>query len=271
MMAAEMSERQELTFNGAIAGTSLRGTLDRPSDHAQGRRAAVVLHRGIVTSDADNDFLEALGVALADAGVLALRFEPRTAGLILDDFHAFSLTDDRDDLLNAMQTMAARDDVDAGRIGLIGWSLGAISACAAVASHPSLERLSLINPATPSFVVTRLQRSNGSPAPLQPEQVPRAFAQQLEGADSARDAAMRAQPTLIVHAAADRMIPPAISLEYLNALEKANRPVERVLIARADHAFSVPAVRQGCIDRVVRFFAQSASSKRPATAVGAGA
>lgn len=263
-----MSERQELTFRGAMDGTSLHGTLDRPTG-AEGRRPTAVIHRGIVTSDADNDFLEALASSLVDAGMTVLRFEPRTAGLILDDFHAFTLANDRDDVRAAIQELASRDDVDGRRVGLIGWALGAMAACSTARNHAALERLCLINPATPSFVLSRLQRSNGSPTPLDPEHVPRAFAHDLESADSASDASVHEHATLIVHAAADRMVPPAVSLEYLRVLERANRAVERVAIARADHAFAEAATRQACIERVVRFFSQPAAIERNPATVGA--
>ena len=267
-----MPERQELTFASTVGGgTSIRATLDRPSGGGDTRRPAAVIHRGIVSTEADNDVLEALAVALAEAGIIVMRFEPRTAGLILDDFHAFTLENDRDDLLAAVQMVTARSDVDARRVGLIGWWLGAMAASAASRTSASLARLCLINPATPSYVLDCLERTNGSSKSLQPEHVPHAFAAALESADSAVDAAANEQPTLIVHAAADRAVPTTVSLEYLQALERANRPVERVLIARADHAFGEPAVRQACIERVARFFAQPAASKRMNAAVGVGA
>jgi fermentation-respiration switch protein FrsA (DUF1100 family) len=86
----------------------------------------------------------------------------------------------------------------------------------------------------------------------------------LKSITPTEDLTTRECPVLIVHGAADAIVPCEVSLAYLNALEVAGRHVEHVLVARGDHLFTSPAVRAACLDQVLRFFsALRASDAQP--------
>ncbi len=261
--------RQEFSIATPPGGQAMRGTLHMPGGNNGVRRPAVVLHRGLPSADeAGGDLIEAVAVACADAGFMALQFEPRVADLLLNDFNAYTIADEADDVVAAVNTIAGRADVDPARLGLLGFGLGAIAAAIAGRRLDSIKRLSLIAPATGGYVVSRLLKGNGAPAPLQPQQLPQAWAATLVESDAPGDVAAADRPTLIVHGAADRFIAPAASLAYLTALEAARRFVERMLIARADHAFSSPVGRRAAVERLVRFLTEPALA-RPSRAIGA--
>lgn len=274
-MMKRMSQRENISIGGATppeqhggGGKSpLRATLIRPDNGATARRPIVVINRGLASGEGDNDALDALSAALAAAGVIAVLAEPRTANLILDDFNGFRLSDEVDDLLAVAQHAGQLGDADPARLGLIGWSLGAVAVLLAAARLPAVQRVCLINPATPAHIITRLARREALTGGNEP--IPMAFVASLADLDAETLAAGHHAATLIVHAAADRFIPPAVSLEYLGGSEAAKRSVERVLIARADHAFSDSPARQVCAERVATFFSRAAApSKSPRAAVG---
>jgi hypothetical protein len=156
-------------------------------------------------------------------------------------------------------------------VNLLGFGLGAVAASVVAGRNASLRRLVLVAPAHAPYVASRMLKANGAPAALRPEQVPQAW---LAGATEADADALSAvaigeHSTLIVHGAADRFIAPETSVPYLAMLEAANRSIERVLVARADHLFTSPGARQACIDRVVRFMKQPPTATlRPRLAAG---
>jgi hypothetical protein len=268
-----MSQRENITMTpgpGPVAANAdgeteggglspLRAALVRPESLGNKRVPAVIINRGLASGEADNDVLDALAGELAEAGAIAVLLEPRTAHLILDDFNAFRLSDEIDDVLAAAAYAAARPDVDPARIGLIGWSLGAVAVSLAPARLEGVRRVCLVNPATPGHIISRLARREALASDNEP--IPMAFVAALADLDAAERLAGHEHATLIVHAGADRFIPPAVSLEYLAALERAQRSVERVLVARADHAFTDADARLSCAQRVAAFFAQAPAAR----------
>jgi alpha-beta hydrolase superfamily lysophospholipase len=261
------AQRQECSISTPKG--PIRATLHATGGNAA-RRPALALHRGIPSADEKaGDLLEAIVNAVSEAGMAALRFEPRTADLILADFNAYSVADETADLLAALNATAQHEAVDGARVSLLGFGLGAIATLAAARQVPSLNRVCLIAPAMGGDHVLRTVKGNGAPAPLRTEQLPDTWLAEAAQANAATSAADVVQPVLILHGAADRFIDAASSLPYAIAREAANLPVDRVLVARADHLFSSPAARQTCIERVVRFLTESAAP-RPAPRPTAG-
>ncbi len=101
----------------AVLIASGSGPLDRDSNH---RRARF-------------DVARQLAVALADAGLAALRYDKRGVGESPGDWRAAGLYDSVDDMGRALTTLAARPEVDAERIVLAGHSEGAILVAALAA------------------------------------------------------------------------------------------------------------------------------------------
>jgi pimeloyl-ACP methyl ester carboxylesterase len=118
------------------------GPLDRDSNH---RRARF-------------DVARQLAAALADAGLASLRYDKRGVGGTAGDWRAAGFTDNVDDLGRALQALAARPEIDGGRIVLVGHSEGALLS-AAVAGRGAAVRgvVLLAGSATPGEELLRWQ------------------------------------------------------------------------------------------------------------------
>lgn len=101
----------------AVAIASGSGPLDRNSNH---RRARFEVARQ-------------LAHALGEGGVASLRYDKRGVGESPGDWRAAGLHDNVDDLRRAVEALAARSEVDPGRVLVAGHSEGALLAAAVAA------------------------------------------------------------------------------------------------------------------------------------------
>jgi uncharacterized protein len=113
----------------------LAGTLTLPD--APAPVPAVLLAAGSGPLDRDSnhrrlrfDVTRALAHALAEGGLASLRYDKRGVGGSPGDWRAAGLYDNVDDLARACEALAARPEVDPGRIVLAGHSEGAVLAAA---------------------------------------------------------------------------------------------------------------------------------------------
>jgi uncharacterized protein len=251
------------TFEIAVERGTVRGALHLPATaSAESPCAAVLICRGVyVPADDAGGLLEHLCEELVQAGLAVLRFDHRCADMILDDFDVHTAAHDVEDAMAALRWMLRRNDVDQARIGLVGFSLGAIAATAVCNNVPSIARLCLLNALTSRSVANCMSEShaanghNGSNnGRIESGHLPASYPASLGGIDSAREVAAHERPTLVLHGAADKFVSPSISLEYVRVLLDAKRPVEHALVARGDHTFSGSAARAACVDRVCAFF-----------------
>jgi hypothetical protein len=118
----------------------LAGTLTLPEADPAAPVPAVLLVPGSGPLDRDSDHRRArfgvtreLAHALAGAGLASLRYDKRGVGGSPGDWRRAGLWDALDDLLRARDALAARPEVDGGRVVLAGHSEGAVLAAAAAA------------------------------------------------------------------------------------------------------------------------------------------
>jgi uncharacterized protein len=142
------------------------GPLDRDSNH---RRARF-------------DVARQLAHALADGGLASLRFDKRGVGESPGDWRTVGLHDNVDDLGRARGALAARPEVDPGRILLAGHSEGAVLAAALAARGvPAAGVVLLSMSATPGDELLRGQaRRIGPTLPRPVRGVLRLFRVDLE-------------------------------------------------------------------------------------------
>ena len=263
-----MLRRENMVVKSDAAGTaaSLRVTLVRP-EPTDGRQLlpAVVLNRGLAGSDADIDLMEAIAGALVEAGIIAAILEPRTANLILEDLNAYGLAHEVGDVLAVVQAIEALTDVSRGRVGLVGWSIGAIAALEAAAQSSDIARLCLLNPATASLLALQSEKPGNGNGPAH-DPLPEAFREAVLALAERESRPALQQPLLIVHAAADRTFPADSSGELLAC---GPTGAERVLVARADHAFSDPDCRAACFERLATFLSAAPAARSQRASVGA--
>jgi hypothetical protein len=122
-------------------GVTLHGSLTLPT--ARPAPVVVCLHGA---SDGTRDFrlfrhLESLAVP---AGIGVLRYDRRGSGASGGDLERASLSDLADDALAWVALVAAREDVDAARIGCWGFSQGGWIGPDAAARSPSIACLALV-------------------------------------------------------------------------------------------------------------------------------
>ncbi|WP_218040922.1 alpha/beta hydrolase family protein [Acrocarpospora macrocephala] len=117
----------------AADGLPLAGTLTLPA--GPGPHPAVLLLQGSgrLDRDANTDRLRmALGpplaAAIADHGIATLRYDRRGVGATPGNWRATGFADNRRDAAAALRALAARPDIRADAIGVVGHSEGALHA-----------------------------------------------------------------------------------------------------------------------------------------------
>jgi alpha-beta hydrolase superfamily lysophospholipase len=134
----------------AVLLISGSGPLDRNSDH---RRAPLGVSRY-------------LAEALAARGIASLRYDKRGAGASTGSFLAAGLSDNIADADAALQTLAARPEIDAGRLFAVGHSEGAVIATvlAAREGSPLAGVVLLAATARPGAEILRWQAAHIAPS-----------------------------------------------------------------------------------------------------------
>lgn len=111
-------------------GFNIVGTITRPKGGASARGPAVVLFSGQNATDRDSviagvPIMAQIAGALADAGIVSIRYDKRGYGQSGGRAEAATLTDFADDGRRVVRYLADRKFVDPRRIGVIGHAEGA--------------------------------------------------------------------------------------------------------------------------------------------------
>jgi hypothetical protein len=124
------------------------GPLDRDSDHRRARFGVI----------------RELAHALVAVGLASLRYDKRGVGGTPGDWRRAGWYDGVDDLVRALAALAARPEVDGGRVVLAGHSEGALLAAAAAARGAPVAGLVLLaGSATPGAELLRWQARQIAP------------------------------------------------------------------------------------------------------------
>ncbi|MCD0483248.1 alpha/beta hydrolase [Streptacidiphilus sp. ASG 303] len=190
---------RELPLPFACGGRRLSGTLALPD--GPGPHPAVLLLPGSGPVDRDSDHRRMpLGVtrllahALAGAGLASLRYDKRGVGASPGDWRRAGLHDNVDDAQAALAALAARGEVDAGRLLLLGHSEGAVLATALAGRGADVAGLGLLcGAARPGEEVLRWQARRIAPTlPAPVRAVLRLLRTDLEARVAANHARVRA-------------------------------------------------------------------------------
>lgn len=232
---------------------------------ARGERLAGLLHepagtpRGLVlistcfTCTRDIAPVRNLARDLADAGFLACRFDPAGSGKSEGRFEEATVSRHRDDLV------AVARQLDRKPLHLAGHSLGgALSLLAASELQPATVTTLATNAGKDSLrralgdeAFERARREGSVPfdsgdGVIRP--LTRAFVEDLERQDVLGAAGSLPCPLLVIHGAADALVP-ALAARALS--ERARAPLE--LVAGAGHLLSRPEDRDRIRARVLAF------------------
>lgn len=121
---------EEVTYENREAGVELSGTLTLPD--SPGAYPAVILLSGSGPNDRDASYdghkpFRVLAEYLTPLGIAVLRYDERGVGASTGDFPT-AFEDFAADALAGVAYLKSRPEIDAGKIGLIGWSEGATHA-----------------------------------------------------------------------------------------------------------------------------------------------
>jgi pimeloyl-ACP methyl ester carboxylesterase len=152
---ATVMAREELVRNAGdspafvpMAGFTAGATVTSPPSPT-GRRPAVILVPGVGPEDRDEAIagVPVFGLvagAVADAGYLVVRYDRRGVGQTGGRTENATLEDYRDDLLQVLDWVRHRKDVDADRIAVLGYDDGGAVAMLAAAKDDRIKALGLI-------------------------------------------------------------------------------------------------------------------------------
>lgn len=113
----------------------IAATLEMPE--GEGQFPAVLMFHGLGSSRDEVGLIFADSAkALAANGIASLRIDFRGFGKSDGDTGAFTLERQNEDAAIALQALAAMDQIDAGRIGVMGFSFGAGAAIELAAARP---------------------------------------------------------------------------------------------------------------------------------------
>ncbi|MEV1285767.1 alpha/beta fold hydrolase [Micromonospora sp. NPDC049679] len=154
---------RDIALRFTAADQTLAGTLTLPP--GTGPFPAVVLISGSGPLNRDSDHRKGafgvsreLAVALAGAGVASLRYDKRGVGESTGSFLTAGLTDNIGDARSALGALAARPEVDAARLFLVGHSEGALIATALAGERAPVAGVVLLaGAAKPGAAILRWQ------------------------------------------------------------------------------------------------------------------
>ncbi len=252
-----MGRRQP--FAVEIAGSAVCGSLHWPSEqHRDTPVAAVLLVHGTPKPSAKTHALfEWITEAMTEAGLVVAAYTARSFNTNDRSNTQRLAVEMIDDASAVFRWLVLRDELDLTRVGVLGFSLGAIVAASLAQRTDQIARLCLLAPVTAEGVLSGADRTGQDEyiRSLGADDAVEGFLTDLDTLDSAQSAAAHDRPTLILHGAADRAAPPELSFAYAGAIEFAGRDVQHTLVAHADHFFAADPSRTACVAHVSAFFA----------------
>ena len=246
---------QPLPLPIEFKSSTLPGLLHAPEGDppSEGLAAVVICDDPLSEREAAEGLIADIADSLCEAGLVVAHIDRNElAGQSErpDDLDAGELVDQASALFHAV---ALREDVDIDRIGVLGYSLGAIIAMCLTRRTDRIARLCLLSPRTADHVAAELTRNNGSGGSKRSSVPAPRLVETLAGLAAESDRTGGNLPTLIVHGAADRAVPPELSLVYLEAAGRSGPRPEHILIAQGDHGYNSPQAREACLDQILQF------------------
>ena len=216
--------------HGQGASVTVVGYLYVPAG-AKGPMPAMILKHGSAgLAGAQGDNIRKWAKAINDWGMAAFvvdSFTPRGIGDSASDQSKLRSLADLADSFAALKVLAADPRIDAGRIGIAGWSRGG-----AVAMESALEsaRLAVLAPADPKFAAHVVFYGMASP--------------------QYRDTATNHAPMLFLHGDADNLVPVGPTREFADWIQTQGNPVTFQTYPGVYHDFDVEGGINGSVGMV---------------------
>lgn len=227
-------------------GQQIVGMLHLPK--GRGRfPAALFLHGFAGTKTEAHRIFVKMARALADHGIASLRFDYRGAGDSAGNFEELTMRSKIADALEAGRYLARHRRIHSGRLALIGFSTGAaVGAYVVGRERRRFQSLALWAPvADGAGILDELSTPDAVQALAETgvtdhrgNLVGVGFIRQFAEMKPVREIVKTKCPVLLVHGSRDDTVPVTQADLYERALLQHKRPVKKVVIAGADHAFS---------------------------------
>lgn len=242
-----MAEPQPLQIE--FDDTKLPGLLHAPDTKppAAGFPALLVCDDPLDHGEAAASLLADIARRLRSAGIIVAHLDrtAMTAAGGIDNGRAPDANDLVDQISALYRALALREDVDLDRIGLLGYSLGAVLAMKLAQRTNHIARCCLLSPRT---TASKADREDDAAARLIDELASEASLPSLAGSD---------RPLLVIQGAAERLEPAEMSLAFgqTPATDSAPPTPQHVFIAQGDHAYTSADARTACLSQITVFFA----------------
>ena len=236
--------QQPVVFH--VRGEKLFGMLHTPDD-ADGAAAGVVLCHGFTGSKVEAHFLFVkMARALESAGIAALRFDFRGSGDSEGEFEDVTVSAEIEDAAQALEVLASESAVDAGRLGVLGLSLGGCVAACLAGRDPRVRSLALWSAvARPEAICSEPPRKAWGDF-IQREGridiggllIGREFMDDLANHDPVAAVRRSDAAVLVVHGGADASVPITDAELFHQAAAARNAPAKKHIIPDASHTFA---------------------------------
>ena len=240
------------------SGSAVSGKLHWPHQNNEAVPSAVVLLcNGLPDVNKKTEVLrDQIIASLTEAGLAVAEYSARRSDVPVQSNHQHSTDQMIDDASAVLHWLMLRDELDLARVGVLGYSFGAIVAACLAWRTDQIARLCLLAPVSAEAVLSAAERTDGSALlkSLGLEGVAEGFFTDLGTLDPMHSAAVHDRPTLILHGAADDDVPPELSFAYSNAIELAGHEAQHTLVAHANHFFEDEPSRTACLTQVSEFF-----------------
>lgn len=252
------------------AGMKLFGMLHVPA--GKGPHPCVIMLHGYMGSRNEDHFIFVKAAReLARNGIAAFRFDFRGSGESEGDFKDISVETEISDALKAAELVRGLDSIDAGRVALLGYSLGGcVAAC--IAAQCGATSLALWAPtAFADYLVEKDGETVKDPYIWLPENYRKAiekngyvdmggfsrgkpFFESIKYYDPLSAIAEYEGPVILVHGSEDQAVS-LINSQLLHESAKGSKIL--VVVDGADHSFSSEHWEQQVIGATVRWFAET--------------
>jgi len=218
-------------------GEKLWGVLSFPIK--RGKLPAVIVSHGFCGTKSARKFVK-IGRDFSKQGIAVLRFDFTGCGDSEGDFKNMSIFQEVEDLKAAYNFLIKRPQVDRKRIGILGYSLGALIACLCQIKHPILKTLVLVAPAINQKNLIKIWHSPGEIRKWQEKgyiDTPkfRVGIQYLNEAKNYTPLVSNIKnPVLIVHGKKDKDVPVMFSKKLLKDF---SGKIKIIIVQEADHNF----------------------------------
>lgn len=194
--------------------------------------------------------------------IASLRFDFRGCGDSSGYFSDMSVLGEVEDAGNAVNFVCQQAGIDRNRIGIIGFSLGAIPASYVAGSDRRIKALALWAPAADLMEEAEQMKAQKelrlikrlSAIDYYGLLIGKKFVREIPRIDPLSAIKKYKGPTIIIQGTNDESVPLSHSLRYYELLKNKKCYVERYLIEGADHTFDSYPWEQEVIKKTLRFF-----------------